>query len=184
MSVLAIVLIALGVAILLVLVGGVIAVRRRARREDASGTFERHLADADQALEAARAADKGWDRAVMERAAREGGATVLNAYCHRFTPQGVTVLLALSESHASIHTYPEYGACMVDVFTCGGVDPWEIALAVVGGLGGGVWRVSRCTRGGDDPPRVDREEQRVHVAAATHVQQAAPAAAHPTAGAD
>ena len=74
MSVLAIVLIALGVAILLVLVGGVIAVRRRARREDASGTFERHLADADQALEAARAADKGWDRAVMERAAREAVA--------------------------------------------------------------------------------------------------------------
>jgi hypothetical protein len=73
MSVLAIVLIALGVAILLVLVGGVIAVRRRARREDASGSFERHL-DADQALEAARAADKGWDRAVMERAAREAVA--------------------------------------------------------------------------------------------------------------
>jgi S-adenosylmethionine decarboxylase len=25
----------------------------------------------------------------------------------------------LSESHASVHTYPEYNACFLDIFTCG-----------------------------------------------------------------
>jgi S-adenosylmethionine decarboxylase len=27
--------------------------------------------------------------------------------------------ILLSESHASIHTYPEHGKCFVDLFTCG-----------------------------------------------------------------
>jgi S-adenosylmethionine/arginine decarboxylase-like enzyme len=27
--------------------------------------------------------------------------------------------ITLSESHASIHTYPEHGKCFVDLFTCG-----------------------------------------------------------------
>lgn len=70
MSVLAIVLIALGVVIALVLIGGILAARRRSRAELESGAFERSLAEADQALEQARAADKGWDRGLMEDAAR------------------------------------------------------------------------------------------------------------------
>ena len=68
MSALAIVLIVVGVVILLVLAGGFAAVRRRARAE--AGRFEAALAAADRALEAARAEDKGWDRGVLEEAAR------------------------------------------------------------------------------------------------------------------
>jgi hypothetical protein len=71
MSVVAIVLIAVVVVVLLVLAGGFLAARRRARAEESSGSFERHLAEADEALEVARAADKGWDRAVMEKAVRD-----------------------------------------------------------------------------------------------------------------
>ena len=29
------------------------------------------------------------------------------------------MVILLSESHASIHTYPEFNACFVDLFTCG-----------------------------------------------------------------
>jgi S-adenosylmethionine decarboxylase len=46
-------------------------------------------------------------------------ATVQSVVSKRFEPQGVTVLALLSESHASVHTYPEIGAMFVDVFTCG-----------------------------------------------------------------
>jgi hypothetical protein len=46
-------------------VGGIVAVRRRARAE--TGVFEEHVASADRALEAAKAEDKGWDRDVMEK---------------------------------------------------------------------------------------------------------------------
>jgi len=70
MSVLAIVLIVLVVVIVLVLIGGIVATRRRSRAELESGAFEKSLAEADQALEQARAADKGWDRGLMEDVAR------------------------------------------------------------------------------------------------------------------
>jgi hypothetical protein len=70
MSVLAIVIVAGAVVILVVLVGGFVAVRRRRRAELESGAFDRSLAEADRALEQARAVDKGWDRAVLEQAAR------------------------------------------------------------------------------------------------------------------
>ncbi|MEU7629262.1 adenosylmethionine decarboxylase [Nocardia sp. NPDC049220] len=49
------------------------------------------------------------------------GVTICDVVHKRFEPQGVTVLALLSESHASIHTYPESGDIFVDVFTCGGI---------------------------------------------------------------
>ncbi|TET06482.1 hypothetical protein E3J79_01835 [Candidatus Dependentiae bacterium] len=35
------------------------------------------------------------------------------------TSYGSTIICILTESHASIHTYPEYNSCFVDLFTCG-----------------------------------------------------------------
>jgi hypothetical protein len=66
MSALAIVLIVLGALILIFLVGGVVIARRRADRPG----WEEHIRRADQALEEARAADRGWDRERIHAAAR------------------------------------------------------------------------------------------------------------------
>ena len=66
MSALAIILIVVGVLVALVFAGGLAAARRRDRSH--AGEYARHLSEADQALEQARAADRGWDRAVMEAA--------------------------------------------------------------------------------------------------------------------
>jgi hypothetical protein len=68
MSVLEIVLIVLVVLVVLVFVGGAVGARRRDRA--LAPEFAHHVSDADQALQQARAADRGWDRAVMEEAAR------------------------------------------------------------------------------------------------------------------
>ncbi|WP_040790713.1 adenosylmethionine decarboxylase [Nocardia paucivorans] len=61
----------------------------------------------------------------LETALRESlvGAdiTICDMVHKQFEPQGVTVLALLSESHASIHTYPESGDIFVDVFTCGSI---------------------------------------------------------------
>jgi S-adenosylmethionine decarboxylase len=57
--------------------------------------------------------------AVMDRAVAASGASVLDRATYFFDPKGLTVVYLLSESHASLHTYPEYGACFVDLFTCG-----------------------------------------------------------------
>ena len=56
---------------------------------------------------------------VMHEAALASGATVLGSTMHVFPPDGLTLVILLSESHASIHTYPEHRSCFVDLFTCG-----------------------------------------------------------------
>ena len=56
---------------------------------------------------------------VFLEATRLSGATVLGKIDYHFEPDGMTMAVILSESHASIHTYPEHSACFVDLFTCG-----------------------------------------------------------------
>ncbi len=68
MSVLAIVAIVVGVLAIVFFVGGLLAVRARGRRE--ADTFHEHVRAADEALEQARALDKGWHRETMESVAR------------------------------------------------------------------------------------------------------------------
>jgi S-adenosylmethionine decarboxylase len=52
-------------------------------------------------------------------AADEAGATVVGEKFHKFSPVGVTGIVAIAESHLSIHTWPEYSYAAVDIFTCG-----------------------------------------------------------------
>jgi hypothetical protein len=68
MSPVAIVAIVLAVILVLFFVGGLIAARRRT--EANADALREHIAAADQALEAARAADRGWDPILLEEAAR------------------------------------------------------------------------------------------------------------------
>ncbi len=61
----------------------------------------------------------------MLEAASHCGATVLESSFHYFTPQGVSGVVVIAESHLAIHTWPEYEYAAVDIFTCGiVVDPW------------------------------------------------------------
>ena len=47
------------------------------------------------------------------------GATLVQSVVHQFSPQGITAVAVVEESHFSIHTWPEFGYVAVDVFTCG-----------------------------------------------------------------
>ena len=58
-------------------------------------------------------------RDLMVTAARKARATVLDTSFHKFSPQGISGVVVLAESHMSIHTWPELGYAAVDVFTCG-----------------------------------------------------------------
>jgi hypothetical protein len=71
-SVIAIVIVVFVLLVILLSVGGFIASRRRAER----GQDDLLVAvrEADQALALARASDRGWERAVLEAAAREAFA--------------------------------------------------------------------------------------------------------------
>lgn len=66
-------------------------------------------------------------RQTMRDAVMASGATILDASDYAFDANGgLTMMLLLSESHASIHTYPEHKACFVDIFTCGDVCQPEL----------------------------------------------------------
>lgn len=56
---------------------------------------------------------------ALVTAAREAGATVIEAVLHRFSPHGISGVVVISESHLTVHTWPEYGYAALDVFTCG-----------------------------------------------------------------
>jgi len=60
---------------------------------------------------------------LLVEAAERANATVLNVAFHHFTPQGVSGVAVISESHLSIHTWPEYGYAALDFYTCGDIDP-------------------------------------------------------------
>ncbi|MDI9462969.1 MAG: adenosylmethionine decarboxylase [Bacillota bacterium] len=62
---------------------------------------------------------------TMVDAALEAGSEIREVAFHKFSPQGVSGVIVISESHLTIHTWPELGYAAVDVFTCGTkVDPW------------------------------------------------------------
>lgn len=91
-------------------------------------TFGRHVAVDTWGVQFELLNDADWLEAQMVDAAEASGATVLSVQARQFEPQGATVLVLLSESHLSIHTYPEKGFAAIDCYTCGEtVDP-QIAI--------------------------------------------------------
>jgi S-adenosylmethionine decarboxylase len=67
--------------------------------------------------------DEKFLRGIIELAAVQSGATIIKTHSKSFYPQGVTAFCLLSESHISIHTWPEKGEAAADVFTCGDCEP-------------------------------------------------------------
>ena len=43
---------------------------------------------------------------------------ILGEIQHRFTPEGCSIILLLSESHITIHTFPERNYIAFDLYTC------------------------------------------------------------------
>ena len=65
---------------------------------------------------------------LLYNAAKESKSTLLNLATHKFDPQGVTGVAMLAESHISIHTWPEKGMAVCDVFTCGDTAMPELGV--------------------------------------------------------
>ena len=75
--------------------------------------------------------DAGYVEQAMKNAVQAANATLLDLFVHEFSPQGVTGVAVLAESHLSIHTWPEYGYVAADVFTCGSTTKPEVAADVL-----------------------------------------------------
>jgi S-adenosylmethionine decarboxylase len=79
--------------------------------------------------------DINFIKEVMLEAAKKSGATVLGESFHQFSPQGVSGVIIIAESHLTIHTWPEHGYAGADIFTCGTrVKPEKAAEVIIARL--------------------------------------------------
>ena len=68
---------------------------------------------------------------TLKRCVEVAGATLLHIHLHHFTPNGgVSGVAVLSESHISIHSWPEADYAALDVFMCGEAKP-HLAINVL-----------------------------------------------------
>ncbi|MBI2195377.1 MAG: adenosylmethionine decarboxylase [Planctomycetes bacterium] len=108
-----------------------------------------HLVADLYGIERGRLSDGGLLRECLSESARRAGLTPLgDPVVHVFDGGGLTAFVVLSESHRSVHTYPEMGFAALDVFSCGSADV-QAALDVFCGAFGPGWRpTSILGRGG------------------------------------
>ncbi len=68
--------------------------------------------------------DMAFIEQIFVDAALKAGAEVREVAFHKFAPFGVSGVVIISESHLTIHSFPEHGYASIDVYTCGDrIDP-------------------------------------------------------------
>ena len=89
----------------------------------------------------------------MESAALAAKATIITSVFTPFDPQGVSGVVVVSESHLSIHTWPEQGYAAVDFYTCGCSDPHAAHQVLKDGLEADSYEMLEVERGLNTDPR-------------------------------
>ena len=87
-------------------------------------------------------------RDALLAAASECGATIMGESFRQFTPQGVSGVVIIAESHLFIHTWPEHGYAAADIFTCGdSVQPEKAVETILSKLGSQNHSIVEMRRG-------------------------------------
>jgi len=68
---------------------------------------------------------------VLVKAVEISGAKMVQSVVHEFNPHGISGVVVIEESHFSVHTWPEYGYCALDIFTCGDEIDYRSALQYI-----------------------------------------------------
>ncbi|MBI3543064.1 MAG: adenosylmethionine decarboxylase [Deltaproteobacteria bacterium] len=114
----------------------------------APGALGKHVLVEYHGCDAATLDDRARLREVLLEAVARSGARIITDVFHQFSPQGVTGVVVIAESHVSIHTWPEHGYAAVDIFSCS--DRMDTAVVVEGvraGLGSASVQVRELARG-------------------------------------
>ena len=84
---------------------------------------------------------------LFAQAVRESGLTVVDEGFYKFSPHGFTCFLLLAESHASLHAWPEYDYCAIDLFTCAiGKDMMPLIQRIMEALGADNFTLRKIDR--------------------------------------
>ena len=84
---------------------------------------------------------------IFVEAALKSGAEIREVAFHKFAPQGVSGVVIISESHLTIHSFPEHGYASIDVYTCGDLDPTIAADYIAEALGAKTRETIELPRG-------------------------------------
>lgn len=68
---------------------------------------------------------EGIVRDIVEGIVKEAELTKIGSVYRQFNPHGVTGVVLITESHISLHTWPEYRMVNLDIFTCGEFEKAE-----------------------------------------------------------
>jgi S-adenosylmethionine decarboxylase len=92
---------------------------------------------------------------VLVRAAEVADVQIWAISFHRFRPMGVSGVVVISESHLSVHTWPEVGYVALDIFTCGDRAKPEAAVQhALKAFGATNMHITEVTRGLEEGDKV------------------------------
>lgn len=92
---------------------------------------------------------------IMVRAAGVADVQVWAISFHRFSPNGVSGVVVISESHLSVHTWPEAGYVALDIFTCGeNAKPEAAVQHALKAFGASNMHITEVTRGLDEKDKI------------------------------
>jgi len=92
---------------------------------------------------------------ILVRAAEAAKVQVWSISFHRFNPGGVSGVVVISESHLSVHTWPELRYVALDIFTCGqDARPEAAVKSALADFGATNVHITEVTRGLEEGDRV------------------------------
>ncbi len=85
---------------------------------------------------------------ILVEAAHRANVEVWSVSFHRFPPNGVSGVVVISESHLSIHTWPEEKYAAIDIYTCGeSAEPEKAVEYVIQAFEAQHAHITELTRG-------------------------------------
>lgn len=88
--------------------------------------------------------------ALLQLVVEQAGLNVVSRAAHAFpSPGGVTAMYLLSESHLTIHTFPEAGLATINLYCCRPRPELDWSALCRRALGAAEVTVRRATRGAE-----------------------------------
>ena len=92
---------------------------------------------------------------ILVKAAEVANATIWAVSFSKFPPHGVSGVVVISESHISIHTWPEFKYGAIDFYSCGDrVDAEKGIFYAVEAFGASSSHITEITRGIDEMDKI------------------------------
>lgn len=66
---------------------------------------------------------------ILKKTIEKSALSCVMLMSHQFAPVGYTAAALLTESHITLHTWPEFSAVQIDIFTCGSHDKARLAFS-------------------------------------------------------